>query len=159
MSDVGNIYSTAFENLFNSAGYGGQRKMTGRHSRPENTRTDPQSDRNPQPYRDEENSNELHPGHYTTTNEQGYQNLDYYNTNTDSNYWEDGRESNYDNYDYEPSVVENQAQQGEDLSLHQQEYTSSEAPYFDYSSYEYDYVPNYLDETAEDDFRYQVRGS
>ena len=98
----------------------------------------------------------------TQSTEEGYQDWDY-NSNTGDDYWEQGQESNYNNFDYEPAVpalVENHAQQAEeeDWSLHQnvrqQEYTSSEAPHFDYSSYEYDYVPNYLDETPEDDFRY-----
>ena len=157
MSDVGNIYYKGFENLFGGA-YG-QRKMPGRHTGPRNTRIHPQSDPDPQPYHDERNSDEHHPGYYTDTNERGYQNLDY-DTKADRNYWEQGQESNYDNYDYhEPSVVESYAQQAEDLALNQHnvqhhDYTSSEAANYDYSSYdEYLYVPNYLEEVKEDDFR------
>lgn len=153
MSDVGNIYYKGFENLFGGA-YG-QRKMPGRHSDSRNTRIHPQSDPDPQP----NHSIEFHSGHYANTNEQGYQNLDY-DTNTDSNYWEQGQESNYDNYDYhEPPVVQSYAAQAEDLALNQHsvrhhEYTSSEAADYDYSSYdEYLYVPNYLEEVKEDDFR------
>ena len=157
MSDVGNIYYKGFENLFGGA-YG-QRKMTGRghSSGNRNTRAHPHGDPEPQPYRDERNSNELQQEHYKHTNDQSYQNLEY-NTETDSNDWGREEESNYYYYDHGPTIVENNAE--DDLSLNQHsvqnhEHTSSEAPAdYDYSIYgEYVYVPNYLLEEVEDDFR------
>ena len=149
MSDVGDIYYRGFENLFGGAH--GQRKLTGRgHSASRNTPAHLHADPEPLHYHSNELPEENH--------QLSYQNLDYNTGSEGSSNWEREEESNYLYYDHGPTTTF-----VEDTSLNQQSYqqslqyphehTSTEAPDFDYSTYdEYLYLPNYLEE-VEDDFR------
>ena len=151
MSDVGNIYYKGFENLFGGA-YG-QRKLTGggRHSDNRNTRAHPHDEPDPLRIREEGTSNEINQKHYEKTNEHSSQNLDYNADPVGVNFGPE-EESNYLYYDHVPTFGGNYAKELSSVPSH--EYTTSEAPDYDYSIYEeYAYVPNYLDEAAGDDFR------
>ena len=154
VSDVGQLYSSGLENLF--GGLFGQRKLVhtspSTHSSPRKTQTDPDTRLDPYPDLGQTDSGDFQSGRYTNlepyANENDYQNWD--------TSWEQEQESNFNNDEHELASFEKHFQQAEDLSpIHKyHEYTSSEAQTYDYSLYDYDSVPNYFEEVAEDDFRY-----
>ena len=157
VSDFGQLYINGFENLYSSAfgGSYGQRKLVhaspSTHSNSRNTHADP--DTRLEPHLGQiDYSGDFQSGHYT--------NLEPYTNGNEYQNWDTSREqeqeSYFNNEEHEVANFEKHIQQA-DLSppIHKyHEYTSSEAQTYDYSLYDYDSVPNYFEEVAEDDFRY-----